>query len=296
MAKITMADWTCEKNGCVYPLDGDGLLKGFSHCIRSIQAGWLIAQKVMRDLLAPLSLRMTDQSFLANGEVSLSHIVNSCNHRKSQILADLNGHTLRSLRVKGIRNLQDVGKWVIGKSGEVLISEHELRFDRTWSVAARRNWTTLTNAFRNGLMLGHLVNGPLELAIPRAVRESRAENVIQALANVCKFRNMFEMDGRTWASDGSMKPASATIEDDKVVLGAATGPSTLVLKIPGRNVSILHGEQIGLIIALILAGRTSSDVQHLLTDHLNSVRLIEDSQSNISQVPRLRNMNGRSYY
>lgn len=218
------------------------------------------------------------------------------NHRKSQKLADLNGNTLRSLRAKGIRNLQDVGRWIIGKSGEVLISEREQRFDKTWSSAARRNWATLTDAFRSGLTLDHLVNGPLELAIPRAVRESRAECVIQALANVCKFRNMPGLDGRTWASDGSMKPASATIEDDKVVLGATTGPSTLVLKIPGRNVSILHGEQVGLIIALILAGRTSSDLQHLLTDHLNSVSLIEDSQSNVSQVPRLRNMNGRVYY
>ena len=93
-----------------------------------------------------------------------------------------------------------------------------------------------------------------------------------------------------------MKPASATIEEEKVVLGATTGPSTLVLKIPGCNVSILHGEQVGLIIALILAGQNSSDVQFLLTNHQNSVRLIEDSQSNISQVPRLHNMNGRAYY
>ena len=146
MAKITMADWMCEKNGCVYPLDGDGLLKGFTHCMRSIPAGWVIAQKVMRSLPTPLSLRMTDQSFMADGEVSLSHVVNICNHRNSQKLADLNGHTLRSLWVKGIRNLHDVGRWVIGKSGEVLISEHEQSFDRTWSLAARRNWTTLTNA------------------------------------------------------------------------------------------------------------------------------------------------------
>jgi len=145
-------------------------------------------------------------------------------------------------------------------------------------------------------MLSHLVNGSLELAIPRVVWESQAENVIQALANVCKFRNMGKRDGCTWVLDGSMKPASATIKDDKVVLGTATGPLTLVLKIPGRNISILHGEQIGLITALILAGRNSSDVQHLLTDHLNSVRLIEDSQSNVSQVPCLCNMNGRSYY
>lgn len=89
MAKITMADWTCEKNGCVYPLDGDGLLKGFSHYARSIPGGWIIAQKVMRDLPAPLSLRMTDQSSLVDGEVSLSHVVNICNHRNPQKLANL---------------------------------------------------------------------------------------------------------------------------------------------------------------------------------------------------------------
>ena len=73
-----------------------------------------------------------------------------------------------------------------------------------------------------------------------------------------------------WASDGSMKPASVTMEDEKVVLGAPTGPSMLVLKIPGHNISILHGEQIGLITALILAGQISSDTQQqLLTDHPN---------------------------
>ncbi|KAJ7176386.1 hypothetical protein C8R43DRAFT_872728 [Mycena crocata] len=34
----------------------------------------------------------------------------------------------------------------------------------------------------------------------------------------------------------------------------------------------------------------------LYTDHLNSVRLIDDSQTQIDQHPRLRGMNGRSYY
>ena len=83
----------------------------------------------------------------ANGEVSLLHVVNICNHRNSQKLMDLNGNTLRSLWVKGIQNLQDVGRWVIEKSGEVLISECEQHFDRTWSSVAHRNWTALTNAF-----------------------------------------------------------------------------------------------------------------------------------------------------
>jgi len=198
--------------------------------------------------------------------------------------------------MKGIRRLHDVGRWVIGTSGEVVISEYEQCFDKTWSPAARRNWANLTEVLRNGLTLKHLVNRPLELAIPRVAREIRAESLIQALANVCKFRNICEGDGCMWALDGSMKPASATMEEEKVVFGAATGPLTLVLRVPGRNVSILHGEQVGLITALILAGRTSGDAQYLLTNHQNSVRLIGDSRSNVSQVPRLHNMNGCLYY
>jgi len=136
MARVMMADWTCEKNGCVYPLDGNGLLKGFSHHMQSIPAGWIIAQKVMKDLLTPLSLRMMDQSSFAGGEVSLSHMVNICNHRNPQKFADLNGNTLRLLQMKGIQSLQDIGRWVVTTSGEVVISEYEQCFDKTWSPAA----------------------------------------------------------------------------------------------------------------------------------------------------------------
>ena len=104
-------------------------------------------------------------------------------------------------------------------------------------------------------------------------------------------------DGLTWASDGSMLPASAGILDDKSVTGAAIRGKSLALKILGCNVSILHGEQIGLIIALVLAGDLGqNDLVMILTDHLNSVRLINDSQTNVSQSSRLCYMNGRSYY
>lgn len=95
-----------------------------------------------------------------------------------------------------------------------------------------------------------------------------------------------------------MTPALATILDDKSITGAATRTKSLVMRIPGHNVSILHEEQLGLIIALTLSqtsGNTSSTSQkthRLLTDHLNSVRLIEDSQTEVSQIPRLHYMNG----
>ena len=73
------------------------------------------------------------------------------------------------------------------------------------------------------------------------------------------------------------------------------------MRIPGRNISILHGEQLGLIITLILSQApgtsqpaNSPKADQLLTDHLNSVRLIEDGQTEVSRGPRLRYMNGQS--
>ncbi|KAJ7478101.1 hypothetical protein FB451DRAFT_1338721 [Mycena latifolia] len=85
------------------------------------------------------------------------------------------------------------------------------------------------------------------------------------------------------------------IFDHKSVTAALTGPTTLVLRIEGRNVFILHGELTGLIMGLILSD-PNDDGNSLFTDHLNAVRLIDDSRTAIDQQARLRGMNGRSYY
>ncbi|KAJ7327652.1 hypothetical protein DFH08DRAFT_1026823 [Mycena albidolilacea] len=82
----------------------------------------------------------------------------------------------------------------------------------------------------------------------------------------------------TWASDSSMIPVAASAFDNKSVTTAITGPSTLVLKIDGQNVSILHGKLMGIIAALSLSDPGDND-SILYTDHLNSVRLIDDSKT-----------------
>jgi hypothetical protein len=61
-------------------------------------------------------------------------------------------------------------------------------------------------------------------------------------------------DGNTWASDGSMMPAYIGIIEDKTITGATTGKVALVMHVLGRNISILQGEQLGLILALVLSG------------------------------------------
>jgi hypothetical protein len=59
-----------------------------------------------------------------------------------------------------------------------------------------------------------------------------------------------------------------------------------------RNASILQGEQLGLVMALVLADPSPQ----IYTDHLNSTMLIDDSRTAVNQERRLRSMNGRSYY
>ena len=299
MALITKADWTCERNQCINPIDGIGLEKDFTRQVKSIPANWIIAQHVMRSL--SLSLRETGQSYIAKGDVSLSHAIHVYNHKISSMNPShkINGTTLRTLQRMGMNTIQDFGKWIVDDHGTITLRNRQLTFDRTWTQAARKNWNIVTDLLHEHLQLDDLVSGPLELAIPRETRQTRAENQIRDLVNICGFPPSQATDGATWASDGSMTPASATMMDDKSITGAATGNKTLVMRIPGRNVSILHGEQLGLIIALILS-ETPADSQprngpktdRLLTDHLNSVRLIKDSQTEVSQTPRLRYMNG----
>lgn len=67
------------------------------------------------------------------------------------------------------------------------------------------------------------------------------------------------------------------------VTAAATGPSTLVVQLEGRNLSILHGELMGHILALVLSSNTHPTVvPTLYSDHQNSVNLIDDIQTRVS--------------
>ena len=96
----------------------------------------------------------------------------------------------------------------------------------------------------------------------------------------------------SWATDGSMTPAASGLGNSKSITAAVTRPTTLVLCITHQNASILQGEQMGLVSALVLADSSPQ----IYTDHLNSTTLIDDSCSVINQENRLRMMNGRSYY
>jgi hypothetical protein len=151
-----------------------------------------------------LTLKETDQSYVSKGEVSLAHTINILNHKISTVYPNLkvNGTALRTLQRMGIKNLRDVGKWEFNNDGTVTIRPINLKFDRNWTLPARRNWAIVAKALHEHLKMDDLLNGHTELAIPKDTRKAQAERHIRDLVSVSGFHPSKATDGRTWASDG----------------------------------------------------------------------------------------------
>jgi hypothetical protein len=77
-----------------------------------------------------------------------------------------------------------------------------------------------------------------------------------------------------------MVPATAGILDKKTVTAALTGTKTMVMRLSGNNVNILHGEVFGLVMGHIMTRSNGEDCT-LYSDHLNTVRFLQDVHSNI---------------
>ncbi|KAJ6563702.1 hypothetical protein DFH09DRAFT_1035307 [Mycena vulgaris] len=296
LARITLADWTCCINNCTNPIENDGLTRDFTRYAGKIPYGWITAQSAMKDLPCKLTLKRTNIDGILSGEVSLSHVTKTfAKHIPTALCPD--GTAINTLRNKGIRMLNNMGAWRIHADGKWTIDVKPRPTTSIWTDAAKRNWDKLSNVLRctniNWFSLGQT-----DLLYSREDRRQRAEASIRQMAVINRLPPSLTTTpdaSQVWGSDGSMTPAAAGILDPKSVTAAVTGPQTLVLKIEGRNISILQGELVGLIMCLILAPSDEHE-SILYSDHLNSTRLIDDSKTAIDQRARLRGMNGRSYY
>ncbi|KAJ7654273.1 hypothetical protein B0H17DRAFT_1214425 [Mycena rosella] len=272
LARITLADWTCTINNCVNPIDTDGLTRDFTRHANRIPHGWIIAQKAMSESKPKLWLKRTDLRGILNGDVSLSHVLNTFSNY-SPTASCPNGHALKSLRSKGIRRLRDMGDWRLQFNGVWLVDvKAPPPTLPAWSATAKANWDKLTTSTPRRIL--HPPNGHDQPTRPLAHGTNTS-----TFLGVGRFHD----------------PRNRKRIRPKSVTAALTGPKTLVLKLEGRNVSILHGELVGLIMCLIISDPNDADAS-LYSDHLNAVRLIEDSKTAVDQQTRLCGMNGRSYY
>ena len=275
------------------PLDGLGLRRNFTQYYKKIPAAWIIAQHTLTCLEPKLSLRRTDASHIFHGDISISHTLRLCQAHGVDVP---DGHAIRSITTKGIRTLSDAGKWINNKSGKLTFAVSEDVATQTrWTPKAGEHWDNIATILRK-MDTTWLFDGDPTLMMPRTQRQAEAEDYIRSLPSILSLPpSSLPHQNRTWGSDGSMIPATSGIGEDKSVTAAIMGPKTIVVRLSGRSLFILHGELIGLVMGLVLSDNETLN-NKLFTDHLNSTRFIDDARTSINQENRLRGMNGRSYY
>ena len=289
MARITLADWQCSMNDCVNPVDAIKLNRKWSQFYRKLPVHWIEAQRGLSKL--SLMLRRTDQSFVASGMVSISHL----SRRNGNAI---HGKTIIALRERGFYWLSQVGSIDNNWKLNVCCTPPN---DGKSNYQDKQIWEKLKNAL-NGVGITRCVDGisnGLDLLLSREDRQLRAERAIGALALMTSLKPSVVRSGNhgeNWASDGSMKPATAGPLEDKTITCAITGPTTLVLKIKDKASSILQGELMGMIGSSVLANSSDNQSSTVFSDHMNTTRIIDDHRAGSNTTAKLRFMPGRSYY
>jgi hypothetical protein len=145
-----------------------------------------------------------------------------------------------------------------------------------WTAKAKGNWVRTAKVL-NEIGAKWFTIGNVDLMTTRDVRRCCTETFIKTIVRVQTLLPSNLPHVRlNWASDRSMVLAASGIGDPKSVTAALTGPSTLVLHISGRNISILQGELMGLVAGLLMASE-SLQSSTLHSDHLNSVHSLKIS-------------------
>ena len=165
VALVTLADWTCNINGCVGPLDGLGLKHNFSQYYRKFPAAWIIAQDTLTRLKPKLSLRRTNNSHILHGDISISHTLRLC---RAHGVAVPDGHAIRSVTTKGIRMLSDAGKWNNKTNGKLTFAVSDVPATQAqWTPKAREHWNNIADILNN-LNTTWLFDGDPTLMMPKA--------------------------------------------------------------------------------------------------------------------------------
>ena len=256
IARLTFTDWTCSINNCTYLLDGKGFNQNFTHYWKCIPTAQIIAQQYMGSNEPRLALHCTDVSYISSGDIAILHVLNLA---KGQSIAVPDGHAMRSITSKGIQLLKDVRQWVL-LNGRIEFEPHKLppnMLGKKWKNRGKENWDRLTGALRL-INPNILYSGKFSLLITRSKRESDMENYIHNLPMFSRLPpSQLPHNGCTWASDGSMVPASAGLNQNHSVTAALTGPKTVVIRLNECNLSIIHGKHIGMIWSLLTGIRYS---------------------------------------
>ena len=216
MARLTLADWTCAINRCIYPLDGKGLQRDFTGQYRNIPAAWIIAHKIMTTMEPKLALRTTDCSHILRGEVSLSHVLNVAKAH-GKVVPD--ARTVKTLSSRGVLLLSDIGSWQTSCGiASHFKSNANAPNGSNWNAKAKENWVRIAQTL-NELEAKWFTVGDVDLMTMKENRKSQVENYITSMARIQPFPpSRLHHGGSNWASDGSMVLVASGLGDPRLVM------------------------------------------------------------------------------
>ncbi|KAG0692478.1 hypothetical protein DFH29DRAFT_860829 [Suillus ampliporus] len=272
MAAITLSDWMCSLNHCVYPLDGPSLHRSFIRRKHALPMTWIVAHEVLQQ--SELSVPTTDQSFLL-GDVALCHLSRAC---PSSSLP-LSPYVISILETEGYSRLGDL---LVAQPTD--LSRLSLRLSPV-TICTLGGWLqSLTPSALSNIYLGIQPSAiPLpdwaSLVIPCAVRQHYAELALLGAVHVSPHLPRQLLPDSLIACDGSMVPAHVNFDRVRSVTFAVTAASgSLVGSMDNyaNGATILHGELYGLVVSALLA-RSGMPNSAIHSDHLNAVRIINSS-------------------
>jgi hypothetical protein len=294
IARISLADWTCQYNHCIHPLH-----KPYTKSITSpsrqsyIPFSWASAQKTLSRL--NISLLSTDMHYLATGDVSLRHL-------HSQSLHLLPHVTPISSRV--FSNFSNNNLSLLSQFGHISFSlspsapsftffPFPLSFPSS-KYFLTRDFPLLLSWFSHLPSLFQFLASPdPSLLIPPQQRQNVAEHSILALASQSSSFS------HTTPPSSIATDASTHLLTDppfvKTTFAVAANNNAFVASLPpARTSGILHGEAYAIAAASVLARQYSLSSHHttIHTDHLNSIQLLSSNPSSLS----LKNHPARSLY
>lgn len=298
MARLTLSDWQCSLSNCTYPLADSGLQLSFSsRSSHLIPFSFILAHGVLKEI--SMHIRPMDQSYITTGDISILHVAKTL----PQSLPRPDTRTLQMFARNGAGNLSAWGTWSVDRPGQnTHFKVFPVANPHHPSTAIGRRWPEV-RSWLCDLTIAQLSTGCSSLTIPPDDRRLAATHTIEAvlalqISPTFPKINLTDDDGQAlWATDGSR------VLNPRSVSSAVIGPRSALFSLAhGSATDIQHAEVFALIAACI--GILSTDLtdsddathHHILSDHLNSIRLIEDARSRMLPPHFWLAVNARAYY
>ncbi|KAG8775023.1 hypothetical protein FRC16_004910, partial [Serendipita sp. 398] len=304
MARITMSDWTCQYNGCLDPFSTYGIHNRPFKTItwdKKLPITWTLAREAMKEIGGDLVIRKTDYSSWKDNGVSLKHIRNcleSNERAKTRVRQSKTSRDQKPNWIPNTRLLTTADKYGLAWSSDFGIWADNGKFSFREDPDTQTKLNRVPKPTRSNIYDGVknllakadlpiLVDIPMDLALSRVQRESRAKSLIEChVAQGCKRDNN---PSGVIATDGSMVPANAKLHQVRSVTAAMIGTRSAAWRMEGRAKSIQHGE-----IFALIAAHINTNTRSIITDHLNAIRMVEVNEQVFHR--KVDKMNGRALY